>query len=64
MAVKVAENAKIQRPSVCNAIECVLVNEKVADKFLPMMAKNFACRVVMHADEKAYAILKGVKVSF
>ncbi|MCI5695921.1 MAG: glutamate-5-semialdehyde dehydrogenase [Spirochaetia bacterium] len=61
MAVKVAENAKIQRPSVCNAIECVLVNEKVADKFLPMMAKNFACRVIMHADEKAYAILEGIK---
>lgn len=61
MAVKIAENAKIQRPSVCNAIECVLVNEKVADKFLPMMAKNFAGRVMMHAEEKAYSILAACK---
>ena len=34
MAVRVAVNAKCSRPSVCNAIETVLVNEKVKDEFL------------------------------
>ena len=36
MALEVAMNAKTQRPSVCNAIETLLVHEKVAAKFLPM----------------------------
>jgi len=57
MACTIAENAKIQRPSVCNAIECIVVNEKVADKFLPMLQAKFAGRVKMHADEKAYKYL-------
>lgn len=58
MAVNIAENGKIQRPSVCNALECILVNEKVAEKFLPMMIKKFAGRVKIHAEEKAYFILE------
>lgn len=58
MAVKVAENAKIQRPSVCNAIECIVVNKKVAEKFLPMLEEKFAGRVKFHADETAIKYLK------
>ncbi|WP_318662594.1 glutamate-5-semialdehyde dehydrogenase [Treponema sp.] len=60
-AVLIAENAKIQRPSVCNAIECVLAHEKVAKQFLEMMSDKFAGRVKMHADEKAFEILSGIK---
>lgn len=56
MAIKVAENAKIQRPSVCNAIECILVNKAVATQFLPLLAKQFAGRVKFHADKEAYKI--------
>ena len=56
MAAKVAENAKIQRPSVCNAIECILVNKAVATQFLPLLAKQFAGRVKFHADKEAYKI--------
>ena len=41
-ALKVAVNAKCSRPSVCNAIETVLVHSSVAEKFLPMMAEAFA----------------------
>lgn len=37
MAMKIAFNAKVQRPSVCNAIETLLVHKDIADKFLPMM---------------------------
>ena len=59
MACEVAENAKIQRPSVCNAIECIVVNKKIADKFLPMLAKKFDSRVKFHADEYSFNLLSG-----
>ncbi len=39
-AVKIIENAKTQRPSVCNACEVCLVNEKIASTFLPMLKKT------------------------
>lgn len=58
MACNIAENAKIQRPSVCNAIECVVVHKAVAEKFLPMLEAKFAGRVKMHADERASSFLK------
>jgi glutamate-5-semialdehyde dehydrogenase len=60
MAAKIAENAKIQRPSVCNAIECVVVHSKVAADFLPKLEAIFAGRVKLHADERAFDILKKV----
>ncbi len=58
MACTVAENAKIQRPSVCNAIECIVVHSAVAARFLPMMEEKFAGRVKLHADERAIKYLK------
>ena len=63
MACRIAENAKIQRPSVCNAIECIVVHSKVAEKFLPMLANTFGSRVKLHADERSYSILKDSGVS-
>lgn len=59
MACKIAENAKIQRPSVCNAIECIVVNKKIADNFIPMLAKKFDGRVKFHADEYSFNLLSG-----
>ena len=41
MAVSITDNAKTQRPSVCNAIENLLVHKDIAEKFLPMMAERF-----------------------
>ncbi len=58
MACKIAENAKIQRPSVCNAIECIVVHSKVAADFLPKLEAKFAGRVKLHADERAIKYLK------
>lgn len=58
IACKVAENAKIQRPSVCNAIECIVVHSKIAEKFLSMLEKTFNGRVKLHADQKAIKYLK------
>ena len=37
MALNIVENAKTSRPSVCNAAEVLLVNEKIAQKFLPLL---------------------------
>ena len=37
MALSILDNAKTQRPGVCNAAECLLVNRKVAPLFLPMV---------------------------
>ena len=56
-ACKIAENAKIQRPSVCNAIECIVVHKEIADDFLPMLENTFSGRVKLHADETAHRIL-------
>ena len=58
MACRIAENAKIQRPSVCNAIECIVVHSAVTAKFLPMLEKTFDGRVKLHADERAIKYLK------
>lgn len=58
MAAKIAENAKIQRPSVCNAIECIVVHKKMLQEFLPLLAKTFNGRVKIHADEQSFSILK------
>lgn len=41
MAVEVALNAKAQRPSVCNAMETLLVHQAIAPHFLPAVAKRF-----------------------
>lgn len=37
MALSILDNAKVQRPSACNAVECLLVHEKVAPLFLKMV---------------------------
>ncbi len=41
MAVRICENAKVQRPGVCNAIEKILVHRDIAERFLPKMAEVF-----------------------
>ena len=45
-AVKLTMNAKIQRPSVCNAIETLLIHEKVAKKFIPIVFKELKSKGV------------------
>ncbi|MBQ0051149.1 MAG: glutamate-5-semialdehyde dehydrogenase [Treponema sp.] len=53
MALNIAWNAKTQRPGACNAIECILVNEKIAADFLPKLAEKFAGKVQLRLDETA-----------
>ena len=58
MGAKVLFNAKCSRPSVCNAVECLLVHEDVAESFLakavPLLDQH---NVELRCDEKALAIL-------
>ena len=66
MALNIIENAKTSRPSVCNAEEVLLVNSKIADKFLPMLKKRLVDDrevnpVELRLDERAARIIDGTK---
>jgi glutamate-5-semialdehyde dehydrogenase len=57
-AVDIVENAKVQRPSVCNALDTLLVHRPVAEAFLPQVAARLAQHgVQLRATEDALAIL-------
>lgn len=62
MALNIAENGKIQRPGVCNALECILVHKEIAKEFLPELAKRFNNRVELRADSSSYEILKNSNI--
>ena len=58
-AVAIAFNAKVQRPTVCNALDTLLVHAALAERYLPLVAAEWAkAGVEMHCDERALAILK------
>jgi glutamate-5-semialdehyde dehydrogenase len=58
-AVAIAFNAKVQRPTVCNALDTLLVHTDIAERYLPLMAAEWAkAGVEMHCDESAMSILK------
>lgn len=62
MARRIAFNAKVQRPSVCNAMETLLVHEKAAPTFLPAMLKDyFEAGVQIFGCEKAQTFDKRVQ---
>jgi glutamate-5-semialdehyde dehydrogenase len=62
MAERIVINAKCQRPGVCNAIETLLVDEPIADKFLPRMAKALAERKVeLRGDERTRQLVSNAK---
>ena len=56
MAMKICYNAKVQRPSVCNAMETLLVHKDAAENFMPpMLAKYFEAGVEIRGDERVQA---------
>jgi glutamate-5-semialdehyde dehydrogenase len=58
MAAEIAMNAKVQRPAVCNAMETLLVDKKIAGEFLPAVgAQLVAKHVELRADEASHKIL-------
>jgi glutamate-5-semialdehyde dehydrogenase len=59
MAEAIALNAKVQRPAVCNSMETLLVDRKVAGVFLPTIAQRLGeKKVQLRVDAEAEAILK------
>ena len=55
-ACDIIENAKVQRPSACNAIETLLIHRNALAKFAPMIAKRLS-NVELHADEAFRALV-------
>lgn len=61
-ALPVIHNAKTQRPATCNAVETILVHEKVAAEFLPRLVEHLGKDgVTFRAEPKALAALDGVR---
>ncbi len=60
MALKIAVNAKISRPSVCNAIETILVHQDIANPFLTKLRSEFA-KIKIYGDEEALRYVDGQK---
>jgi len=62
MAERICLNAKVQRPSVCNAMETLLVHEQIAANFLPsLITKYRAAGVEIRGCEKSCALIPGIK---
>lgn len=62
-ALKILVNAKVSRPSVCNAAEKLIVHASVADKFLPMVGVAMGeYNVELRADERARSVIDAVPV--
>lgn len=64
MAAEIVENAKCSRPSVCNAMETLLVQESVAEEFLPLVLPRLQKHSVeLRCDRKALEILQNDAVA-
>ncbi len=64
-AAAIVVNAKTTRPSVCNALDTVVIDEAIAEVFLPKIKADFIkWNVEVFADEKAYRILKHLEYPF
>ncbi|MDR2709386.1 MAG: glutamate-5-semialdehyde dehydrogenase [Elusimicrobiota bacterium] len=63
LAIKIAVNAKCQRPGVCNAIETLLVHKDIADKFLPIICNEYLKRgVIIKGDEQVRHTVANSKI--
>lgn len=63
MAVDIVDNAKTQRPSVCNAIENVLVHKNIAEGFLKKLAERWNGKVTFVGDEASSAYITLEKIA-
>ena len=63
-AADIVFNAKVRRPSICNALDTVLVHSEVAPRYLPRMAREMGeAGVELHCDHRAMSILGPAVVS-
>jgi glutamate-5-semialdehyde dehydrogenase len=56
MAERIVENAKVSRPGVCNALETLLVDRAVADRFIPRLVAKLGSTVELRGDETVRAL--------
>ncbi len=63
LALRVIEDAKVDYPAACNAVETVLVHRAIAAEFLPKLAEHLRARgVALHGDATVRELLRGVEV--
>ena len=64
IALPIIINSKVQRPSVCNAAETLLVHKNIADKFLPVAMKALhEAGVILHCDAGSLALANSMPAS-
>lgn len=64
-ALKIAVNAKTQRVSVCNALETILVHQKIADQFVPMLSRAFKDKgVTVHGTKEFKDVAQEIGLNF
>ena len=63
MAVEIINNAKTQRPSVCNAIEGIIVHEKAAPELFRMLAEKWQGKVAVRGDEATSKLIEVEKIA-
>jgi glutamate-5-semialdehyde dehydrogenase len=58
-AIAIVYNAKVQRPTVCNALDAIIVHKDIASRFLPLMAAELnKAKVELHCDARSLEILQ------
>lgn len=64
MALKICVNAKVSKPSVCNAIETILVDKKIANEFLPKLKEELdKYQVIIKGCNESVKILKNIETA-
>ena len=64
MALEIIENAKCQRPAVCNAVETLLVHRGIASAFLPQLARRLTrCGVELRGDAASQELVPGIRAA-
>lgn len=60
-AKEIIVNARVSRPSVCNSLDCAIVDESIINQFLPMLVEDFKkWNVEIYADEASFAIFEKI----
>ena len=58
MACSIAENGKLQRPGVCNALETFVIHQDILEEFLPLLEEKLAGGCELRCDEASFPVLK------
>lgn len=60
-AKKIIVNARVSRPSVCNSLDCAIIDEAIIDQFLPMLVEDFKkWNVEIYADKASFAVFEKI----